>query len=518
MAQVKIFIAGAKDLTEERNHIKILVNDLNSLYSSKGINLVAYSYEHEHFNDNQEEYNRFIEKEADIVIFIFDKYIGSGTEVEFFKATDTQLRENRPEILILLHEYNEITPDIARIQGLIKGRLGDKYYIDYSNLDSLRTKVRERITRYIERNMPALSAVDAPGDKAATQKKDTANAIKPADTQKEKTAEHGISKKVRALIYSMLGIIVILAGILISQLLTSSDLLIFAGGGSVNNYIEKKLGVNIKEYPNSVYANLASGSAWSMLSEEANRYQEDGGKGQEHFSSLCLSADDIDSSFINEKTRGIFVNARIIRYSLGKEPLVVYVHNKIAADRNIPNINTTISVDSLRMLMRYALSKPDDIRIFTTSKSSGTLRRYQSCFPPADSIDLEKMLDNKKSFLYYQKSNSAYINALDIPNGDMPYIILGSEYYYPQTLDAEKEKCYTALYVSQNGHHIEKPMNLYFVGLYEDKDGEYCTIKKPIIEFFKDINAEKNIDEDTWKEFVKGRIKTDGGSLILKLN
>ena len=43
-------------------------------------------------------------------------------------------------------------------------------------------------------------------------------------------------------------------------------------------------------------------------------------------------------------------------------------------------------------------------------------------------------------------------------------------------------------------------------------------IKKPIIEFFKDINAEKNIDEETWKEFVKGRIKTDGGSLILKLN
>mgnify|MGYP007056178992 CR=1 FL=1 len=127
-------------------------------------------------------------------------------------------------------------------------------------------------------------------------------------------------------------------------------------------------------------------------------------------------------------------------------------------------------------------------------------------------------MDSSRSYLFYKKSTSAYINALDIPNDNQPYIILGSQYYYPQTIDTEKEKQYRALYVKNGEENVSKPMNIYFVGKYNAAEADFCTIKKPVIQFLKDIHADANIDKDTWRELIKGRKKTEGGDLILKLN
>ncbi|MBQ9187287.1 MAG: hypothetical protein IJ144_05630 [Prevotella sp.] len=497
MKKIKIFVAGSKNLVQERNYIKILANDLNSVYNSSDVMITIHSYEH--FNDKQDEYNRFIENDADMVIFILDGRIGEKTKEEFLKATEALNRESRPEVIVFLHDFTEETADIGRIQGLIHGRLGDKYYVDYSNLEDLRTKARERIVRFIDKSKntkDTLSAEQKPGD--------------------HKIKEH--HSRLKALILLMSIAIVALCIGLCWNLSKSSDLLIFAGGGSVKNYIESTKGIDIAEYPHSVYANLASGSAWALLTEEANRYQEDGGKGQEHFSSICLSADNIDSTFINEKTKGVFANARIIRYNLGSDPLVVYVHNKILQEKHIPMESVSISVDSLRSLIKFALTEKNRVRLFTTSKTSGTLRLYQSCFNTTDSINFEQLLDSSRSYLFYKKSTSAYINALDIPNDNQPYIILGSQYYYPQTIDTEKEKQYRALYVKNGEENVSKPMNIYFVGKYNAAEADFCTIKKPVIQFLKDIHADENIDKDTWRELIKGRKKTEGGDLILKLN
>ena len=60
MKNIKIFVAGSKELIQERNCIKILANDLNSVYNSLGIIVTIYSYEQ--FNDKQNEYHRFKKK------------------------------------------------------------------------------------------------------------------------------------------------------------------------------------------------------------------------------------------------------------------------------------------------------------------------------------------------------------------------------------------------------------------------------------------------------------------------
>lgn len=501
MRKIKIFIAGSKELIQERNYIKVLANDLNSKYSTNDVLVIIHSYEH--FDDKQDEYNRFISEEADIVIFILDGRIGEKTEDEFIKATNSLNKENRPEVMVFLHEFEEITPDIARIQGLLRGCLGDRYYIEYSTLDDIKAKARDRIIRFIDHY-----------DEVRPSSGSRCQVSKKRSKVNRTSPNNSIA---RSLLWLMAGIILVLSGLLCFSVFSSSDLLIFAGGGSVKNYVENQRKVDIVEYPHSVYANLASGSAWALLLEEANRYQEDGGKGQEHFSSICLSAADIDSVFINEKTKGIFANARIIRYHLGQDPLVVYVHKSFAYRFGIQDNAVSISADSLRLMVKYALSNPQAVRLFTTSTMSGTLRLYQSCFTNSDSVDFKKLLEQKQSNLFYQKSSSTYINALDLPASNLPYIILGSQNYYPQKLDDEKEKHYQSLYVKDGNNNISKPMNLYFVGECT-KDGDYCTIKKPVIKFLKDIHADEDIDTETWRDLLNAKMKTEGGNVILYLN
>lgn len=502
MEKIKIFIAGSKDLRQERNCIKVLANDLNSKYASRDIMVIIHSYEH--FDDKQEEYNRFIEKEADLVFFILDGRMGERTEEEFLKATEALNKANRPEVMMFLRRFDEVTPEIGRIQGLIRGRLGDRYYIDYSDLDELRLKARERIIRFIDQRMEEKGSDNVPKDLERIQQ--------------NKVETKPSNKKTKYLLYSFMTLSVVLFALLLFKVFSSPEPLIFAGGGSVKNYLKAKRNLDVDNYPHSVYANLASGISWSLLAEEANRFQENGGREKEHFSTICLSADDIDSTFINEKTKGMFSNARIIRYHLGEDPLVVFVHNNILSQWGIPDATNSLSVDSLRWMVKTALSKPGEVRLFTTSKTSGTLRLYQSCFIPQDSVDFERMLDSKQSFLFYQKSTSAYINALDLPNEDLPYIVLGSECYYPQT-EIEKPRSHCKSFYVKNGEQIvAKPMNLYFVGKYTNRDGGYCTVRKPVIKFLKVIHSEQDVDSVMWQNLLDGKMKTDGGNPILKLN
>ena len=433
------------------------------------------------------------------MVFVLDGRIGQYTEGEFFKAADSFNKTNRPEIIVFLHKYSTLTIDIARIQGLIAGRLGDKYYVDYSNLDELKAKARERIERYIKKD-------------------ESSSTTTQANLAKNNNGSISLNKRFKALLAIMFCIILALLGGLLWSMNKSSDLLIFAGGGSVKNYIEEAKGINVDEYPHSIYANLASGSAWALLTEEASRYQEDGNKRQDSYSSICFSADEIDSTFFNEKTSGIFVNARIVRYKLGTDPLVIYVQNEILAEKGIPKEAVSISVDSLYSLVKYALSKPNDVRLFTTSKTSGTLRLYQKCFTKEKQIDLEKLLDTSQSYLFYKNSTSSYINGLGTAGKDLPYIILGSQYYFPKTINTENVIHYQALYVKKDNENIFKPMNIYFVGRYNEMEPDFCTIKKPIIDFLKAIHADENIEKGIWKDLLDGKLKAEGSSLILKLN
>ena len=70
---IKIFIAGAKHLQEERDRFRLVASNLQSEYDTENndVAFIVKSYENfnYHFDENgqQKNYNNFIEKEANAV-------------------------------------------------------------------------------------------------------------------------------------------------------------------------------------------------------------------------------------------------------------------------------------------------------------------------------------------------------------------------------------------------------------------------------------------------------------------
>jgi hypothetical protein len=252
--------------------------------------------------------------------------------------------------------------------------------------------------------------------------------------------------------------------------------------------------------------NLGSGTSWDLLAEEANRYNNN--EGQRRIISICLSADEIDTSFFNEKTKNCWENACIVGYFLGEDPLMVYLSEGLAEERHISN-DSIISHGELAKLIRD--SKKDSICIFSTSEKSGTLRQYQKCLKKIDrTLDLKNMLESGMSHLFYQDTKLDYINKLSSRNDIPVFAILGSKHYTVNSLLLLKSNdAYKKFYLKDDSGLVCKPMYVYFVASKNDQD---LNIQEPIIEFLKNINAERHVNESIWKNIMNGRLYLKGRS------
>ena len=485
-----IFIAGSVELKSERSRIEELANELNTLYEKRNIHLIVSSCEH--FEDNQPAYNRHITHKADLVLLILDDKMNPSTEDELLLASKSFDKSGHPEVRVFLHDFEDVSADISRIQGVLKA-LGNKYYIKYKDINELATKARRRIEEYIE---------DSEKNRWKIQWKRMKQTVRSAA------------------IYGLLFTLLCLGCLFLYNKLYQQPTIIFAGGGSVASFISANTtdSVIVRKYPNSIYINLPSGNAWSLLAEEANRYtekEEEKVTGNNPFISICLSADKLDSTFINEKTRPIFTKGRVVEYFLGKDPLAVYIEKELVKSmKSMGIVKDTATIDNQQLsdIIKWVIDNPNSARLFTTSENSGTMRIYQQNLDPKYQIELSKLLNDKKSYLFYDNSSSDRINTLD-GIGILPYVILGSDYYFPKMLENEYQKYHV---VDSNEMVVEKPMYIYFIAY---KHGEHeCEIRKPIIEFLEAIQASEHIDANVWKEINHGKIRPKGGEVILKLN
>lgn len=144
---VKVFIAGAKRLKEERS---LLREELSKVENTHNLDIRSLTFEDFATSltgkdrGRQADYNKFIEKEANVVIFIFDSTAGEITEEEFDIAYNS-LKENRhPDIFVYVRKRSpfslrNIFGD-RRLQN-IKNKIfayQKEYYIEYENLENLR--------------------------------------------------------------------------------------------------------------------------------------------------------------------------------------------------------------------------------------------------------------------------------------------------------------------------------------------------------------------------------------------
>lgn len=149
---ISIFIAGAKNLKEQRLGLKALTNDLNSRYSRLGWEVSLNMNSYENFGEKQSDYNDFISKQADLVIFVLKERIGKKTEEEYLLATNAFKESGHPEVITFVHAFDEKTEDIEHIEQFVNS-VTDTYYVDFTNTEDLLAKAKDRINTFVEKRV-----------------------------------------------------------------------------------------------------------------------------------------------------------------------------------------------------------------------------------------------------------------------------------------------------------------------------------------------------------------------------
>ena len=151
MKDIKVFIAGSKSLTVERDAIRSVLQILSN-NNTKKVLIRPYTYEEFKTSLSQEgrqkEYNRFIQNEADYVIFVLDGTIGGITFDEFTVAWKTFMSKKRPSIFVYHKPSATISTDIQKVIDKIN-QCG-QYYTEYSDIENLKLKIENSFRRIIE--------------------------------------------------------------------------------------------------------------------------------------------------------------------------------------------------------------------------------------------------------------------------------------------------------------------------------------------------------------------------------
>lgn len=150
--EIKLFIAGSKSLSIERNalcrELMIISNRSTKHYLLTGVSYEDFDTSFTP-QGRQDEYNRFITDEADYVIFILDQTIGQSTHLELELAIDSYKKKNRPIINVYYREPkgNEtLGEDVQNAIDLIN--MNHQYYVPYKDVEDLRLKFALSFSRY----------------------------------------------------------------------------------------------------------------------------------------------------------------------------------------------------------------------------------------------------------------------------------------------------------------------------------------------------------------------------------
>lgn len=492
--QFKVFVAGAKELKEERNSLKVLANNLNAKYQTQNINIVVLSYED--FDDDQDVYNDFITTKADIVIFIIDKRLGEKTKEELFVATNSFNKSHHPEVMVFIHDDGQdITPEMAEAKGVIHGRLGNRYYVDYKDLDFLTFKARDRIVRYIEENSSSTTS---------NKNQNTNNQLS------ESEKEYSVQKSKRnpyKLLACLLALII--ASMFVWHTFFPPTTLILAGGGSARCFINKNSSINIEDYPNSWNCALPSGSSLRLLTEEVQQYIRN--NHSNNYATICMSASRMDRGSFIKKHESVCDDAKdygIVEVLIGYDKLIVYISNALFENKSfiegLALSTDTITCTQLDSLMTRINRNKKEAKIYTTTETSGTLESYKTALHDIDSTIIHEY------DVFYEATSAAVFNRIE--KSDSQYLILGSNYYFVDALRKQNDTYKKLVLIKDNDRKtIEKPIYLYFVTYDKNKSSNY-SISKPIRKFLKDIHLEI-IDPDdgtqvhnknTWDCLIKG--------------
>lgn len=141
MITIKIFLASSKELEIERDKFASLINQLNRIYKSRGVelDLVLWEYLNSSVGHHrkQDEYNEEI-KDSDICISIFWTQLGKYTKEEFKIAYDELIAGRNPQRLyVFFKEPATTSRELQQFKDSFERDYGHFYGI-FENTDTLR--------------------------------------------------------------------------------------------------------------------------------------------------------------------------------------------------------------------------------------------------------------------------------------------------------------------------------------------------------------------------------------------
>lgn len=154
---LKVFIAGSKSLKKERSLIR---EELNRVENKLDIDIRTLTFEDFATSltgkerGRQADYNKFIENDANVVIFIFSHDVGEITEEEFNIAYDSLTNNQHPEIFVYAQKTS-ITGGWFKNRQLrdIKKKVfcfHREYYVEYRTLQDLRYCLYRDMVSYFQ--------------------------------------------------------------------------------------------------------------------------------------------------------------------------------------------------------------------------------------------------------------------------------------------------------------------------------------------------------------------------------
>ena len=308
-----------------------------------------------------------------------------------------------------------------------------------------------------------------------------------------------IEKRKRRFMWCILAIVLTAIGMWVGTYLqqyisSKTPKLVFAGGGSVANMIKDITNdaIDIKNYSNSIYLDLPSKNAWSLLAEEV-MINHTSDSVTNKFYPVCLSALEAeDSAFhkivIPEKFKE---KGTVISYYLGEDTLVVYTNDDSMGE------NGQILIGELSKKVKEGCTGTS-VNVYITQEGSGTYLTYQELLK--DTINI----DNCKGILKWYDAKLLYKN---LNAEEDKFIVLTSKHYTPEDIIG---KCKRKVVMNERGDTtLTKAMYLYFAG-YTNPEQPYVSIPEEMVEFLKKIkNDTTNV--------IKPRMHQDSTWIITPL-
>ncbi|MDD6393394.1 MAG: hypothetical protein PUG21_03840 [Prevotella sp.] len=479
MTRISIFVAGAKNLKTQRLLLKALANDLNDEYARKGYDTQVVMKSYENFGDRQEDYNEYIENEADLVLFVIEERIGYHTENEFKLAAKKQNKSGKPKVKVFLKSFEERTEDINHVENLMNSLLGS-FYIEYKNNEELVLKAKERIRTYVR-------------FKTRQERRNIAARIK------------NNRKPIMASLASvaLASVVIFLVCLGYFRVHYPNQLIQFAGGGSVYNFLKENIGFDINDDPRFIYSNMPSGVSWALLREDMwtkNRDSYDNLNNSNRLFTISLSASKMRDSILTKFYLDNKYKGTLCELFLGKDSMVVWIPNR---PEKFPFLNKgkTITVSELKGLLA-----DKSLTCFVTSYDSGTRNTYGDIlgnrdFLPKKYKNIYNETDEEKDFKIFNNN----------------YFILGSKYYKPSW--CKNDPSITSLTVVDDKDRSKaycKNMfiyfNLYKIKVKEGSTTTIYTIPKVVRKFLaKALKARAREIERLPKEIVIKESFLDGG-------